>query len=190
MIPLPPRLQPRAAVAYMLVSVVEVAAHLERSARACGPRRLRRALARRAGPRVGSGRGLGQPREACRSARHEDASASTAPARRRSVAYRWKTQINENAKVPAFSAELPEADHNEIVGWEGARSSAASRAVFLEDSPASPRRAASRAHLARDRAGRGRNPALASRATTRLERVLSLVLLGDLVSIYLAVLRG
>ena len=36
------------------------------------------------------------------------------------IAYRWKTQINENAKSPAFSHELPEMDHNEIVGWEGA----------------------------------------------------------------------
>ena len=33
------------------------------------------------------------------------------------VARRWKTQINENAKVPAFFSELPEADHNEICGW-------------------------------------------------------------------------
>ena len=37
------------------------------------------------------------------------------------VAYRWKTQINENAKLPAFAHELPEADHNEIVGWEARR---------------------------------------------------------------------
>ena len=36
------------------------------------------------------------------------------------VAYRWKTQVNENAKQPAFTHELPEIDHNEIVGWEGA----------------------------------------------------------------------
>ena len=36
------------------------------------------------------------------------------------IAYRWKTQINENAKTPAFAAELPELDHNEIVGWDGA----------------------------------------------------------------------
>ena len=40
------------------------------------------------------------------------------------VALRWKTQINENAKLPAFAGELPEADHNEIVGW-GARGIAA-----------------------------------------------------------------
>src|SRR6187200_993726 len=30
------------------------------------------------------------------------------------VAHRWKTQINENAKQPAFHSGLPEADHNEI----------------------------------------------------------------------------
>ena len=44
------------------------------------------------------------------------------------IAYRWKTQINENAKQPCFSNELPELDHNEIAGWEGARGArAASR---------------------------------------------------------------
>jgi glucose/mannose-6-phosphate isomerase len=36
------------------------------------------------------------------------------------VAYRWKTQFNENAKMHAFSHAFPEAGHNEIVGWEGA----------------------------------------------------------------------
>jgi glucose/mannose-6-phosphate isomerase len=36
------------------------------------------------------------------------------------VAYRWKTQMNENAKMHAFSHALPELAHNEIVGWEGA----------------------------------------------------------------------
>lgn len=34
------------------------------------------------------------------------------------VAQRWKTQINENAKVPAWYATFPELDHNEIVSWE------------------------------------------------------------------------
>ena len=33
------------------------------------------------------------------------------------AAQRWKTQINENAKVPAFSSAQPELCHNEIVGW-------------------------------------------------------------------------
>jgi glucose/mannose-6-phosphate isomerase len=36
------------------------------------------------------------------------------------VAYRWKTQLNENAKMHAFSHAVPEMGHNEIVGWQGA----------------------------------------------------------------------
>jgi glucose/mannose-6-phosphate isomerase len=32
-------------------------------------------------------------------------------------ALRWKTQMNENAKIPAFSNVQPELCHNEIAGW-------------------------------------------------------------------------
>ncbi len=34
------------------------------------------------------------------------------------VAYRWRCQIEENAKQLAFHHEIPEMNHNEIVGWE------------------------------------------------------------------------
>ena len=37
------------------------------------------------------------------------------------AAYRWKCQFNENAALPAFASVLPEADHNEVVGWDAAR---------------------------------------------------------------------
>jgi glucose/mannose-6-phosphate isomerase len=33
------------------------------------------------------------------------------------AAQRWKTEINENAKRPAFWTFFPELDHNEIEGW-------------------------------------------------------------------------
>src|SRR5579871_2900320 len=33
------------------------------------------------------------------------------------AAMRWKTQINENAKMPAFWNTQPELSHNEICGW-------------------------------------------------------------------------
>jgi glucose/mannose-6-phosphate isomerase len=33
------------------------------------------------------------------------------------AAQRWKTQVNENAKSPAFWATSPELCHNEIAGW-------------------------------------------------------------------------
>ena len=33
------------------------------------------------------------------------------------VAYRWKTQFNENAKIHAFCHVFPELNHNELVGY-------------------------------------------------------------------------
>ena len=72
------------------------------------------------------------------------------------VAYRWKTQINENAKQHAFEHQLPELDHNEIVGWTPSADGEprASRAVFLERlRPASPPAPARRADRGADRPG-------------------------------------
>jgi glucose/mannose-6-phosphate isomerase len=33
------------------------------------------------------------------------------------AAYRWKCDVNENAKAPAYSGQYPELDHNEICAW-------------------------------------------------------------------------
>jgi glucose/mannose-6-phosphate isomerase len=33
------------------------------------------------------------------------------------AAYRWKCDVNENAKAPAFWNAFPELDHNEVSGW-------------------------------------------------------------------------
>jgi len=33
------------------------------------------------------------------------------------AAWRWKCDVNENAKAPAFASTYPELDHNEICGW-------------------------------------------------------------------------
>ena len=107
------------------------------------------------------------------------------------VAYRWKCQINENSKLPAFAHELPELDHNEIVGWSGAADLARFSAVFLDDADLHPR-ARQRIELTRALI----EPAAAfayvvqTQGESATERLLSLVLLGDLVSLYLAVLRG
>lgn len=35
-----------------------------------------------------------------------------------SAGYRFKCQLNENSKVHAFHNEIPEMNHNEIIGWE------------------------------------------------------------------------
>jgi glucose/mannose-6-phosphate isomerase len=106
------------------------------------------------------------------------------------VAYRWKCQINENAKIPAFAAVLPEADHNEICGWATAGEFGDLAAVFLEDPDDRPeigRRVELTAELAD--AGARTVERVAGAGSGRLQRLLSLVLLGDLASLYLAVLR-
>ncbi len=43
--------------------------------------------------------------------------ALTSDARNEAVAYRWKTQIEENAKQQAATVPFPDAAHNEIEGW-------------------------------------------------------------------------
>ncbi|MGE5408979.1 MAG: bifunctional phosphoglucose/phosphomannose isomerase, partial [Syntrophothermus sp.] len=106
------------------------------------------------------------------------------------VARRWKTQVNENAKLPGFHSELPEADHNEICGWNEIAAGAGLAAVFLEDADQHPRERR-RIELTAD--------AVAESATairvetvgeTRVERLLWATMLGDLVSLELAARRG
>ena len=76
------------------------------------------------------------------------------------VARRWKTQVNENAKFPAWWGELPEADHNELLGWSGAAGDERPAAIFLEDRDQHPRvGAALRADREGDRAERRRGGA-------------------------------
>ncbi|HTQ67841.1 MAG TPA: bifunctional phosphoglucose/phosphomannose isomerase [Solirubrobacteraceae bacterium] len=190
-IPLPGGLQPRAAVAYMTVAALEVAAlcgvgprmtseidvaasHTEQLVAEWGPDAPEDSLAK------DLARGL-----------HGTTPLITGAGVTTPIAYRWKTQINENAKQLCFWSELPEMDHNEIAGWEGASSQGRFSAVFLDDSDAHPRlkerMALSERVIAPNATASYR---LETRGQTGIERVVSLVLLGDLVSIYLAALRG
>jgi len=107
------------------------------------------------------------------------------------VARRWKTQVNENAKFPAYWSELPEADHNEILGWSGAAGEEPAAAIFLEDRDQHPR-VARRFELT-SASVQPRAAAVARVETmgeTRVERLLWSVMLGDLVSLELARQRG
>jgi glucose/mannose-6-phosphate isomerase len=106
------------------------------------------------------------------------------------VGYRWKCQLNENAKLPAFCAELPEADHNEIVGWDGGGDWPLA-AVFLTDRDQHPRireRFELTASLVEPEAATV--VVVEAEGETRTERLLRTVLLGDLVSLHLAARRG
>ncbi|HEU5062592.1 MAG TPA: bifunctional phosphoglucose/phosphomannose isomerase [Solirubrobacterales bacterium] len=107
------------------------------------------------------------------------------------VAYRWKTQINENAKLHAFASTLPEADHNEICGWSPDSGASAMAAVFLEDCDQHPRERR-RFELTAEAAAAeaGTVVRLETVGGNRVERLLWATLLGDLVSLEIARLRG
>lgn len=107
------------------------------------------------------------------------------------AARRWKTQLNENAKWPAFWSELPELDHNEIVGWAGELTRDVTALVWLRDE-AEGKRLALRAELTRDLIESETSFAgeVWSRGSGALARLLSLVSIGDLASIALAERRG
>ena len=106
------------------------------------------------------------------------------------IAYRWKCQINENAKLPAFDHQIPEMDHNEIVGWQCAPESAYT-AVFLEDRDQHPRER-QRVELTGELIpGHARDVIrLETEGETRTERLLWSVMLGDLLSLELAARAG
>jgi glucose/mannose-6-phosphate isomerase len=180
---LPAGLQPRAAVGYMFCVAAELAA-----LSLAGPRIHTEIDA--AASHLGAAFSAAESRATELAGEIGDAtivvygSDLTAP-----VAYRWKTQINENAKVPAFSAVLPEADHNELEGWSAAEGRFA--AIFLGDRDQHPRerkRFELTAKAVEPYAATVIN--VETEGETRTERVLRTVMLGDLLAIELANARG
>ncbi len=100
--------------------------------------------------------------------------------------------MNENAKAPAFFNELPELDHNEIMGWTSLpHVTSSSVALFLADESAGERLARRIDLTARAYEGLGvSTETVVARGDSRLARLFSLVQLGDYVSCYLALLYG
>jgi glucose/mannose-6-phosphate isomerase len=113
----------------------------------------------------------------------EDGLAATA-------AVRWKTEFNENAKVPALASAMPELDHNEVVGWaDGTGERFAVLALRHEgEREENAARFEPSLRIAAD-AGATTTEVWA-RGSSPLARLLSLVAIGDHASIYLAALRG
>ena len=190
-IPVPGGFQPRAAVGYSLVVALEAAA-LARAGPSLRPEiEAASALAQRLAAEWGPD--APEDNEAKRLARalHGSVPVVAGAELTAGVAYRWKSQLNENAKLPAFASELPELDHNEIVGWKAAPDHGRFSAVLLDDDDTHPRTRA-RIGLTAELVTEGAQAVevVAGRGASRTERMVSLVLLGDLVSLYLAVLRG
>jgi glucose/mannose-6-phosphate isomerase len=190
-IPLPGGFQPRAAVGYSLVAALEVAGLAAAAERLHSEIDVAAAHTEELVANWGPGGAQEDfPKDLARGL-HQTVPQIAGSGLTSPIAYRWKCQINENAKTPAFSHELPELDHNEIVGWQGASTLGRFSAVFLDDSDLHPRIRQrielTRGLIAAEAAATFR---VESVGTSPTERLLSLVLLGDLVSLYLAVLRG
>jgi glucose/mannose-6-phosphate isomerase len=190
-IPIPGGFQPRAAVGYSLVAALE-AARLAGAAPAVhdeieAAAQLAETLAAEWGP---DGAEDGLAKSLARTL-HGTVPVIAGAELAAGAAYRWKCQLNENAELPAFASVLPEADHNEVAGWAASRELGRFSCVVLEDPQAHPRNRR-RAELTAELAAAGGGPVVrvAARGASRLERLVSLVLLGDLVSLYAAVLRG
>ena len=93
-------------------------------------------------------------------------------------------------RSPAFASEIPELDHNEVVGWSPGRG----EGVRADRAPArgragGRRRAVPALDRDRPRLGRGRAGGPRSRRSA-LARLLTLTLQGDLVATYLGIARG
>jgi glucose/mannose-6-phosphate isomerase len=108
------------------------------------------------------------------------------------VTRRWKTQFNETSKVWAFHEELPEANHNSIVGYVLPREMASRiRVVFLFHPGLHPRLLLryEGSQEALESAGVDHDVVEVS-GSSSLSQVMTGVLYGDYVSYYLAILNG
>ncbi|PYM13190.1 MAG: bifunctional phosphoglucose/phosphomannose isomerase [Candidatus Rokuibacteriota bacterium] len=104
------------------------------------------------------------------------------------AAYRWKTDIEENAKTFAVSGVLPEMNHNEIEAWRRPVAGGL-HLIFLRDHDEAPeiaRRFAVLTGLIGGSAG-GISTSW-TRGKSRIARLLSLIYLGQWTSYYLALL--
>ncbi|HSX14431.1 MAG TPA: bifunctional phosphoglucose/phosphomannose isomerase [Candidatus Saccharimonadales bacterium] len=105
-------------------------------------------------------------------------------------AYKWKIDINENAKQAAFYNELPEFNHNEFLGWKNPRDKLL-KVVELQSSLDLPQIAKRWEVSNRLLSGQMPKPIIVEAiGKTKLQQMLWTQLLGDYVSLYLAFLNG
>lgn len=106
------------------------------------------------------------------------------------AAMRFKTQFNENGKIPAWWSAMSELDHNEIAAWGGGSGERFFLIVLRHDgehSSISPRFPLSIAIA--NEAGM-ESEEIWAEGSSPLARFLSLVTFGDFTSIYSALARG
>jgi len=110
----------------------------------------------------------------------------------RSVAVRFKSELNENSKIPAKWEVFPELNHNDVVGWEASEALAKRFTVVLirdKDEPPEIRnriRATKKLVLTKVR----KTLEVHAVGKSSLAKMFSVLFVGDLTSVYLAILLG
>lgn len=106
------------------------------------------------------------------------------------IAMRWKGQINENSKAPAYFNTFPELNHNEIVGWDGPEEILKGFQVVILRDEGDYERVQKRIEITREIINNKGGEVLEvwSEGGTCLARMFYLIMLGDFASVYLAAL--
>ena len=191
-IKLPTGFQPRAALAYSFVPILLLLDAMGftsgEEANLAGTAKLLTSLAERYGPKNGSNLAV-KLAEKMQSRSPVIYSASDFLD---TVNLRWRGQIQENAKHVAFGNVLPEMNHNEINGWDHPRSAPDTlMAIFLRTQDENERvakRFAILREVLQERIVFVEE--IHAEGNTPLERMFSLIALGDWTSLYLAIIEG
>jgi len=107
------------------------------------------------------------------------------------VARRWKTQLNENSKAWAFYEVFPELNHNAVVGYQFPPELAGKIMIILLRSAHLHKRIQLR-HQVTCRLleqARVNYQIVDGEGTSQLSQLMSLVLFGDYISYYLAIMH-
>lgn len=108
-----------------------------------------------------------------------------------SIAYRWKCEINENTKIPAFCGKFPELNHNELNGYVNFNKlNIPIHIVILQDQD-DHRRIIKRMEITRKLIKEISNDGvkfteITIRGDSILTKMFTTIYIGDLVSYYLA----
>ena len=108
------------------------------------------------------------------------------------AAWRWKEQFCENAEILSWHNAFPELNHNELVGWGLRRALDQNlQVIYLRDRQDYVR-VQKRMEVSRELIAQSSAPVIEvwSEGHSLLARLFSLIFLGDLASVYLAVLNG
>jgi glucose/mannose-6-phosphate isomerase len=105
------------------------------------------------------------------------------------AATRFRTQCNENAKIPVVSGALPEANHNDVMGLEGGLGPDR-ELVLLRDEPGEHDRDGRRIQAVLDALGIAEPLLRTAGSGPDLARLARLTAFADFTSTYLGIVRG